>query len=276
MNLDFFTKDDKTGEASDTTKRAWLGFGFILLVGLILICVMLFTKVNEQVISFFQFLASLLGLTGPGAYSLKRVTEKKESSAIPKEEIKDVITGNKESVLIDGIEYNSQRDNRHRPSGSCNVTSLQMMVQKFSKDHVTDDQLWEVCNSNETKKWALEKVGSWVSQYIKNDTLNQVHAVLAYSGNKFVNPDYHILATSNLNEDRIKKSLDNGFPVLVGVKSTTSGHIVLIIGYNKEGFIVNDPWGNWNVKYKNFDGEKVVYSYQNMKKLLSGNGLVIS
>lgn len=46
-----------------------------------------------------------------------------------------------------------------------------------------------------------------------------------------------------MSPDEIKHQLEKGYPVVVGVKYKTSGHIIIIIGYDDFGFTVNDPYG---------------------------------
>lgn len=186
-------------------------------------------------------------------------------------EIGSATLTNRENPLT--VKYNSQRDNKHKPNSSCNVTSLQMMLSVIDPD-VRDDELWEVCNSKEVKEWAVKNIGSWVRPYIKNNKLNQVYAVLAYAGNKVIGQTV-CLAVSNLDIKTITDQIDKGHPVLFGGKFTRSGHIVCAIGYNDHGLIVHDPWGNWNTRYKVKEGPNVLYSYYDLENLMSGNGVIL-
>lgn len=53
-------------------------------------------------------------------------------------------------------------------------------------------------------------------------------------------------------EDDIKRELRAGNPVVVFGCYTSSGHVILIVGYNKTGWIVNDPAGKWaGYSYRN-------------------------
>lgn len=103
MNLDFFIKDDKTGEQSDTTKRAWLSFLVIVVIGIIRTTVMFFTKVNDQVINFFHFFARLLGITGQGAYTIKRLAEKKEEKEVTQNPVQSTDIETPQISLIDRL-----------------------------------------------------------------------------------------------------------------------------------------------------------------------------
>jgi uncharacterized protein YvpB len=73
----------------------------------------------------------------------------------------------------------------------------------------------------------------------------------------------------------IQKQIDKGIPVVVSLnynafnenkEEVKNGHIVLIVGYTKNGFIVIDPYGNLNKGQNShlsddFDGSYVEYPY---------------
>ena len=72
--------------------------------------------------------------------------------------------------------------------------------------------------------------------------------------------------------DNIKKQLDKGFPVPCGIlhhgpscAPSGGGHWVCVVGYEPNGFIVNDPWGcldHASGTYVSQDGKHVNYSYK--------------
>ena len=66
----------------------------------------------------------------------------------------------------------------------------------------------------------------------------------------------------------IKSLIDNG-PVILGTKKIgglSGGHIILAIGYDNDGIICNDPFGDAKTNYKNINGEKVYYPDNFLKK----------
>lgn len=77
------------------------------------------------------------------------------------------------------------------------------------------------------------------------------------------------VATTSGSVERIKEAIDQGYPVIVH-GYFTNGHIVLVKGYDGTGFIVNDPYGEWDqytfgrppsLGYLNRRGESVKYRY---------------
>ena len=78
--------------------------------------------------------------------------------------------------------------------------------------------------------------------------------------------------TQSGNNDTIKKQLDRGIPVPVGIlhhgpasAPSGGGHWICVIGYDATGFIVHDPWGeidNASGTYPSEDGASKHYSYK--------------
>ena len=78
--------------------------------------------------------------------------------------------------------------------------------------------------------------------------------------------------TQSGNNDTIKKQIDRGIPVPVGIlhhgpasAPSGGGHWICVIGYDATGFIVHDPWGeidNASGTYPSEDGASKHYSYK--------------
>jgi hypothetical protein len=62
---------------------------------------------------------------------------------------------------------------------------------------------------------------------------------------------------------KFKLEMDNKTPVVVLTSLTSAGHYVSGIGYEQEAtsVIVNDPWGNKNLGYSNYEGRRAVYDW---------------
>lgn len=67
----------------------------------------------------------------------------------------------------------------------------------------------------------------------------------------------------------VKSAIDQGHLVILSTQLTSSGHIILIRGYENDGaqFIANDPYGNANVAGygKSMNGKAVRYTWAKMK-----------
>lgn len=172
--------------------------------------------------------------------------------------------------------YNPQRDNKQRPSGSCNVTSVQMAIQKGSS--VTDDQLFLRANSKEMKAWVRKNYPNLEDRYFKEDRMNILWPVLEKLARDEIGKEYAkwYEPGTPFQElmQKIRGQIDLGYPVVVGGRFTASGHIILVVGYSPTGLICHDPYGV-APDYKNHNGAYVTYSYEYLKKVLSGRHLLI-
>ena len=56
--------------------------------------------------------------------------------------------------------------------------------------------------------------------------------------------------TTNGSITDLKKELDRGHPVIVHGYFTSYGHVLVILGYDAEGYYVHDPAGLWSESFK--------------------------
>lgn len=163
------------------------------------------------------------------------------------------------------VPFLQQLDNVNSPYGSCNVTSVAMVLRFFglkgSGQGQLEDQLFT----------RIQNLG--LDRHSPQD--------LAY----LINLDY---AKHGLRDDfkaatthaELKAHLAKGFPAIVHGFFTASGHIIVVRGYDDKAYggrgayIVNDPYGEY---FKNgYDtgasGEKLYYSYRMMKDLAGPDG----
>jgi len=62
--------------------------------------------------------------------------------------------------------------------------------------------------------------------------------------------------------EELVKEIDEGRPVILSTQMTSSGHIIVAVGYTPDkSVIVNDPAGDKSLGYFNYKGEKVVYDW---------------
>ncbi len=78
--------------------------------------------------------------------------------------------------------------------------------------------------------------------------------------------------TSNWSD--VKNELINRRPVVIAGYFTATGHIITIIGYNRQGFIVQDPWGDALTGYSHLEGRRLMYPYSYMDRVCGPDGNV--
>jgi len=146
--------------------------------------------------------------------------------------------------------YMSQRDNYRDASRTCFSSSCAMFLKYLKPNSIkTDDDYLRV-----------------VFSYGDSTDSNVQLKALEHFG---LNASFKV----NGNQALIKTQIDNNKPVPCGflhhgnVKNPSGGgHWLCIIGYDKTGYIVNDPWGNIdlvNGTYSDTNGAKLHYSYEN-------------
>jgi len=168
--------------------------------------------------------------------------------------------------------YHSQRDNADDPSTpqveayvTCNVTSLSMALSCLGIE-IPPMELFKRANSPEYVAYA-QQIG--VAGFIKDKKLAQVWAILEKLANEHCHAQFK---TDWLTLQAITDQIDAGNPIVVGGLFTHGGHIICIVGYNSLGFICTDPWGDWAHGYVNRNGDNVLYEYDKIRQVLSGNG----
>jgi len=172
-----------------------------------------------------------------------------------------------DTVKILSNPENSQLDNKFSPASACNVTALQIAM---SLDYnITDDELFVLCNSNEIAERVKKKYPrdwSWIKKFFIKNCANEVWVVLEEVGKYIVGNDYCKII-HNLSIQKIIDEINMGYAVVVNGKFTHSGHFVTIVGYdlNKGSYIVNDPFGDWNSRYKVKKFLNLEYSIEKLK-----------
>ena len=156
--------------------------------------------------------------------------------------------------------YFPQTDNRYNPSGACNVTSIAMCLSYFGLRPTRETQL-----EDEFYDFLIQQGRSRHDPYDLKWLVEQ----------KGFKDDFREKATV---ED-VKKWLAQGKPVVIHGYFTRFGHIVVIVGYNKDGFVVHDPYGEYwdsgydiNTDWANAKGKGLVYSYSLIERTCSPEG----
>ena len=136
-------------------------------------------------------------------------------------------------VLLD-VPYFYQYDNAYEPSSTCGITSAAMLIDSFFPGRTTPDALYATYGK------AQGQSPSGLAQ------------LYAWEG---LASDWTTTGT----RDDIRAHLDAGRPVVAHGWWTSAGHVTVIIGYDDQDWIVNDPAGDWAECYGCGGGEAVRY-----------------
>ena len=125
------------------------------------------------------------------------------------------------------VPYHSQLNNADNPRGACNVTCFAMVMNYFKIPRKTnavqfEDELYRYMENKGLSRHEPQTLSKMAEAYgLRNE--------LTLRGS----------ATD------IRRAIAEGKPCIIHGYFTSFGHIVTIIGYDKSGFIVNDPFGEW-------------------------------
>jgi peptidase C39-like protein len=153
------------------------------------------------------------------------------------------------------IPYLSQTDNEINPTGACNVTSVAMCLQylkaprhpKYAQRYAQfEDELYQFCEDNRLNRHSPAGLVALSESYGIIDNFTDKGSISA-----------------------AKNALALGKPCIVHGYFTTFGHIIVLCGYDAEGFIVHDPWGTLNSadRYTNKPGRFAHYPYPQFTRL---------
>ncbi|NJM45771.1 MAG: C39 family peptidase [Alkalinema sp. RU_4_3] len=162
------------------------------------------------------------------------------------------------------VPYRSQRNNEINPDGACNVTSLAMVLQYFGVEQRQaasyaqfEDELYDYAETNGLSRHDPHDLAVIVEDYGLRDDFR-----------------------SDSTLEQIKAWIALRRPVVVHGYFTNFGHIITLIGYDESGFIVHDPYGEWNdwgydlndPEGDNTKGKAKHYSYDLIDRLCVDEG----
>ncbi|WP_341730806.1 C39 family peptidase [Microcoleus sp. EPA2] len=153
------------------------------------------------------------------------------------------------------VPYFSQRDNPRFDWSTCNVTAIAMVLYYYGVRSKWGGQL-----EDELLQWCFDYAG----QGSQTDH-NVLSALIKAYGFKTS------FSTTRKWAD-LRSELLNRRPVVLAGDFTASGHIITLIGYNSEGYIVQDPWGDALTGYRDTEGRKLMYPYNYMNQVAGPDG----
>ncbi len=153
------------------------------------------------------------------------------------------------------VPYLSQLNNRFRPRATCNVTAIAMVMRYWGYVHNGSGQL-----EDELYQWCVKHYGP--ESQTENTVL--VKLMRAYG------------FTADFRTDRtwadIRTELRLGRPIVVGGFFTAAGHIITVLGFNSQGYWVNDPYGDALTGYRSAYGGRRFYPRSYMEKMCAPEG----
>ncbi len=156
------------------------------------------------------------------------------------------------------IPYFSQRDNPQSPGATCNVTAIAMALYYLGIRAKQGGQL-----EDELLQWVIDHYGS--DRQTDNTALSALIQAYGFPKASF---------STRRKWAEVKSELTNRRPVVLGGDFTASGHIVCLLGFTPQGYVVNDPWGNALAGYTSYDGRKLIYPYSYMDRVAGPDGNV--
>lgn len=169
------------------------------------------------------------------------------------------LTSFKETALKSSsvqVPYFMQRYNKYEPGGTCGLTSAAMLLNYWAE--------------KKPEKLSKTTPDSLYLKYGKFQGQSPINLADLYMSHNLENV-YSYYGT----RAEIKRALDLGRPVIVHGWFTKNGHIIVLTGYTNEGFIVNDPAGNWLRCYKcgyakGTNGKQRIYRYGELSSSVLG------
>lgn len=162
---------------------------------------------------------------------------------------------NPPTVKLD-VPYLSQLDNYLNPTGSCNVTSIAMCLQFLGATRKTKSGQFE----DELYQYAINKGYSHGNPYDLAKIVKDYGCQDRFTENALI-------------ED-VQDWLASGNPAVIHGYFTSFGHIVSVVGYDSDGFLVHDPYGEWfDSGYRtDLRGKYLHYSYRLIRNVCMPDG----
>lgn len=142
------------------------------------------------------------------------------------------------------IPHKSQLDNALNPTGACNVTSFAMVMAYFQIKGRTgvgqlEDELYRYMENSGLSRWEPDDLARAATAYGIRDEFTM---------------------RGKLSD--LRRAIASGYPCIIHGYFTSFGHILVVRGYDQNGFFVNDPYGEWSSSGydNNASGENLYYS----------------
>ena len=153
-----------------------------------------------------------------------------DAAAQEVDRVSDLLDVTGTGSYVSGVPYFYQYDNAINPGGSCQNTSMAMVLRFYGASDETPDRISQQYGTSQAQSVSgFQQVFDaeaaayglpWRDAGTTTGTLDQLHAQLAA-----------------------------GFPVVVHGYFTSSGHVIVLVGFDGDVYWANDPAGEWNQVY---------------------------
>ncbi len=154
-----------------------------------------------------------------------------DATAQEVDQVSDLLDVTGTGSYVSGVPYFYQYDNVINPGGSCQNTSMAMVLRFYGAPDETPDQISEQYGTSQAQSvsgfqtvFDAEAAAyglPWRDAGTTTGTLDQLHAQLAA-----------------------------GIPVVVHGYFTSYGHVIVLVGFDGDVYWANDPAGEWNQVYQ--------------------------
>jgi peptidoglycan hydrolase-like protein with peptidoglycan-binding domain len=155
------------------------------------------------------------------------------------------------------VPFKSQLDNYYNPQGACNVTSIAMCLRYLgvprydNRYRQFEDELYRWCLDRGYSRHNPEHLARVVRDYKRKDEFTYWGTI-----------------------ERCQTHLRGGNPCVIHGYFTSFGHIIVLVGFDANGFIVHDPYGEWfpNGYRTDKSGAFLHYSYNLIRRTCIPDG----
>lgn len=173
---------------------------------------------------------------------------------------------------VTGVPYFYQYSNSIAPSGSCQNTTIAMMMKYFAiKEGKPSTVINAITPDDISSYWGTTKAQT-VPGY--EDLFNREAAFRGIAARD--------RGSATATFTKVRDLLAQGKPVVVHGYMTPPGHVVVVLGYDGTYYYCNDPAGKWNQQYQGSgysginatEGIAIKYSKAAFEQAVSPDGLV--
>ena len=153
-----------------------------------------------------------------------------DAAAQEVDQVSDLLDVTSAGSYVPGVPYFYQYDNAINPGGSCQNTSMAMVLRFYGASDETPDQI-------------SERYGTSQAQSVSG-----FQAVFDAEAAAYGLP-WRDAGTTTGTLDQLHAQLAAGIPVVVHGYFTSYGHVIVLVGFDGDVYWANDPAGEWNQVY---------------------------